>query len=409
MKTNRSIIASITTAAFALIASAATSNAANRALVLLQENSNGSSYLDGILTGAAKFAADSLVDSCDALKFESLAAGRYQKFINLSDANCTRAKLLDTLITQSKAGRTIDLVVLGHGSDNSLLLHNSERLTGDTTRTRISPTGQLSTVPVPGTLRTLLANAKTREGSGFTFKLRTVYMCNCFGSTLNDDWRAIGARVSVGSLRNNYMPEPMITSFWDGFVKNDSRVTQAASDAFAAASLVWQLVPGYNTPDPVTGLTRIQESRPVVSGDGNIIFKDECQLALNEQRTVTVSAKNAYNFPGIYLVAGQRYTYAASGRWNSGALFSSNVNANGYTPGGLDAPRNSANMMCLVGERFAHNNDILSFIRGSGFNIGTSATSTAGGHGFLNLFANDNLLGYGDNTGSVSVTIKRIQ
>jgi hypothetical protein len=237
-----------------------------------------------------------------------------------------------------------------------------------------------------------------------------VNMCNCVASTLNDDWLAIGARVSVGALRNNYMPEPSITSFWNDFVLNDKRVAQAASDAYATASAVWQFVPTYTTPDPVTGTTKIQDSRPIVAGDGNIIFKDECQLAVNAQKTFTVSAKNVYTFPGIYLVSGQRYTYTATGTWNSGAFGSPTVNANGYTPGVFDgARRNPANMMRLIGERFNHNGDALSFVSGSGFSIGASNTLTAGGHGFLNLYANDIITGYGDNSGSVTVTIRRIQ
>jgi hypothetical protein len=64
-------------------------------------------------------------------------------------------------------------------------------------------------------------------------------------------------------------------------------------------------------------------------------------------------------------------------------------------------------MMTLVGERFTHRN-ALSFIGGSGFRIGTSRTITASGHGFLNLYANDNILAYGDNAGSIAVTVRRI-
>ena len=37
--------------------------------------------------------------------------------------------------------------------------------------------------------------------------LRMVYMCNCYGSTVNDDWLAAGAKASVGSHMNDMMPE----------------------------------------------------------------------------------------------------------------------------------------------------------------------------------------------------------
>jgi hypothetical protein len=355
------------------------------------------SFLNDLLTGPAKTAAQAIVDQSaeggEAAKFQLLAAGHYQHFVNLSNTACTRTNLRNALINETVAGYSIDLAILGHGGNEVLVLNNGT-LTGTAS----------------GNIRTLLTEAKALRGSSFKFNLRLVNMCNCVASTLNDDWLAIGAKVSVGSIRNDYMPEPMITSFWNDFVLNDKRVSQAASDAFATASVVWQFVPGYTTPDPVTHTTKIQDSQPVVAGDGNIIFKDECQLKLNEQRTISVSAKNAYTFPGIYLVSGQRYTYTASGTWNSGAFGSPTVNANGYAPGVLDgARRNPANMMRLIGERFNHNGSVLSFIGGSGFSIGASATITAGGFGFLNLYANDILAGYGDNSGSVSVTIRRIQ
>jgi hypothetical protein len=49
------------------------------------------------------------------------------------------------------------------------------------------------------------------------------------------------------------------------------------------------------------------------------------------------------------------------------------------------------------------------FIGGSGFSIGRTLTHTASGHGFLNLYANDVMGAYADNSGSIAVTIKRIE
>ena len=128
------------------------------------------------------------------------------------------------------------------------------------------------------------------------------------------------------------------------------------------------------------------------------------------RRTCTVS--RASGAPPIYLVAGQRYSFSAgtTDTWSSGfAPFTRTSNANGFTPGPFDGGRrvSSANMMALVGERFLHRN-ALSLIGNTGFRIGTSRTITASGHGFLNLFANDNILSYGDNAGSIAVTVRRI-
>jgi hypothetical protein len=417
MKTTRNTIAKLIASAAALI-TISTSSAVNRTLILLQENNDGNSYMtDALDPGPVRDAADAIVDRFieggEAAKFQALATGRYQRFVNLSDAACTRANLLAQLIKQSKEGHVVDLAILGHGSPESLRL-NGENLTGLTRQTTTNPvTGLSSTLTNMGTIRTLLSDARAREGATFNFKLRLVHMCNCFGATTNDDWLAIGAKTAVGAPLMNWMPEPMITFFWDDFVKKDKRAIQAASDSLAATRILWQAVPGYTTVQS-NGLTKIQETQQAVAGNTNLIFKDEYQLALNQSRTVTVQANQTHNFPAVYLVAGQKYTFTSgsSDTWQNGiAPFATTVNANGYTPGPMDAlRRHPANMMRLIGERFTHpNSSALNFIGGSGFSIGRSLTHTASGHGFLNLYANDIMTAYADNSGSIAVTLKRIE
>ncbi len=424
MKTNLNIVRKLIIASAAL-ASVSASHAVNRALILFQENSNGSSYMTDVLpAGPVRDAADAIIDNFiengEAAKFQALAAGRYDRFINLSDANCTRVKLRDELIKQSKEGYVVDLAVLGHGDRETLFLNNGEILTGNTETTEVItfPSGLQVRVPKNISIRSMLREAQALEGSSFQFKLRLVHMCNCFGATTNDDWVAIGAKTSIGSSTMDWMPEPLITFFWDGFVKDDKRASQAAADALAATRTLWQAVPTYNTPQTtgpgVVGLTKIQETNQTVAGNGNLIFKDQYQLALNQSRTITVQANDTHTFPLVYLVAGQKYSFTAStsDTWSNGfAPFTITKNANGYTPGPLDGLRRngSANMMRLVGERFTHPSasNPLNFIGGSGFSIGTSKSYTAPGHGFLNLFANDTITSYGDNSGSISVTVKR--
>ncbi len=407
MKTNNTIRTLIV--ASAALITASNSQAANRTFVLLQENSSGTSYMTDVLpAGPTRDAADALIDTFveigETANLQGITSGSYQRFVNLSDTNCTRAKLLAELIKQSREGYTVDLAVLGHGSNESLLLHNGEKLTGRTTQTITNPfTGLSSTLISPGSIRTLLTDARAQQGTGFNFKLRVVHMCNCFGGTTNDDWLAIGAKASVGAPLNNYMAEPMISTFWRDFVKNDKRVKQAADDSRALAAIAWSVVPSYGP--------FITETQQLTSGDGNIIFTDEYQLALNQSRTITVNANATHTFPLVYLVAGQKYAFTAATNdtWGNGfSPFTITSNANGYTPGPFDVLRRNgaANMMALVGERFTHPNP-LNLVGGSGFSIGTSKAVTAPGHGFLHLFANDIITGYGDNSGSISVTVKR--
>jgi hypothetical protein len=423
MKTNLNTVRKLIIASAALITISA-SHAVNRTLILLQENNDGNSYMTDLLPAGpirdgADFIVDSFIEGGEAAKFQALASGSYQRFVNLSDANCTRAKLLEQLIKQSKDGYVSDLAILGHGSPESLRL-NGENLTGLTTATVFNPlTGTTGTLTNLGSIRTLLTEARAQQGSSFAFKLRLVHMCNCFGATTNDDWLAIGAKTSIGSSKIDWMPEPLITFFWDDFVKKDKRASKAAADALAATRDAYALVPGYSTDQTsgpgVVGLTRREETDQVVAGNGNLIFKDEFQLALNQSKTVTVQAGQTHNFPTVYLVAGQKYTFTSgsSDTWKNGIdPFSTTVNANGYTPGPLDAARRfPANMMRLIGERFTHPtaSNPANFIGGSGFSIGRTLTHTAEGHGFLCLYANDIIAAYGDNSGSISVTIKRIE
>ncbi|MEZ5966343.1 MAG: hypothetical protein R3F56_21085 [Planctomycetota bacterium] len=392
-----------------LVIAAATSSlvaaapAQSRTLILLQENSGRSSlteWMEPQLRTAAEAIVDQFVETGEAAKFAQLAQGSYQRFINLSDGLCTRDNLLNNLIQESLAGRVVDLCVLGHGAENLLVLHQRPNLTGSTIEVI---GGTFSRVIVhPGTIRSMLTDARARHGSGFQFNLRLVYMCNCYGSTLNDDWLAIGAKVSIGSDKNNYMPEPMLSDFWRRFVKDDHRAGQAAALSYSTSRPFWELL---------VGTQKVQDSQHVVSGESNLIFRDQCQLAVGQERTFFVPANQIHSLPQVYLVHGKVYRFTASGSWRNGMQWYSPpaTGANGYTPGLTDfARRVPANMMCLIGERHARFQSPASHVNGSEFQIGVSATITANGHGFLSLYANDAFVGYSDNVGGMTVTVKRM-
>lgn len=363
MRTNRNTIVSIATAAFALIASSVPASAVNRTLILLQENSSETPCIDQHLAEPALSIAHTIIENAvpggQAAKFQALASGHYQHFVNLSDSQCTRANLLAQLISQSRAGYITDIAILGDGRSNALSLHDGE-LTG-------SPTFGT------GNIRTMLTEARTRMNNpAFQLKLRLVHMSNCYSFSLNDDWLAIGAKTVVGMPGLNWMPEPMNKFFWEDFVTNDKRVAQAAVDSRASSIPFWQLVPGYAVINPATGLSPIQETQQLVSGNRDLIFRDEFQLAVNEQRTVAIQA-GQHAFASVYLMAGQRYTFIAPGLPN------------------------------LVGRRCRHHGDSTSFIGGSQFTIGTQNSVTSSGFGFLELFNSPAIFGNG------SVIIKRIQ
>lgn len=414
MKTNTTIIASLIAAATTF--ASGVSEAANRTLILLQENSNGTSYLNEYETDTsfADNAIDFTAELSQSIGFGRRALFHYgNHFINLTDSQCTRSNLLNALINETKAGRTIDLAILGHGSDNSLRLFAGETLTGQTVTTGGSRSegGFRSIRQIdPGTIRSLLTDACKRErNDNFKFNLRLVHMCNCFGATLNDDWLAIGAKTSVGAPGMNWMPVPMIDVFWDKFLSDDLTVQEAMERSLSESRNAWRNVPGYRIVDPATGLNKLDETLQQAAGITNLIFNDQFQLAVGRAKTVTVKGADIHNFADLFIARGDRYRITATGTWSS-AFFAPRVDAKGHAPSAGDRDRRftRAKMMELCGETFSRNRNILTGDDSTKFRIGTSLASTPERRGFLSMFANDTLpLGYLDNGGQLRVTIRR--
>lgn len=146
----------------------------------------------------------------------------------------------------------------------------------------------------------------------------------------------------------------------------------------------------------------------MVAGNVNLIFKDQLQLDINETRNFTVYANVTHNFSNIFICNGERYTFTtpANAKWKNNIT---ETGMNGYTPNPVfDAGRRqtSYNMMALIGEMFRKNNDVSTYDN-KHFKIGTSANYSPTSNGFLVCHANDNLVAYGDNNGSVTVTVRR--
>ncbi len=190
----------------------------NKSLIVLQENS-GQIPLDSSVPTALKqqitFLIDGLAETFENVKTTLQSVGRYDVVHLLTDNSCSRAKLLDALVSEAKTGRTTDLIILGHGSPEKLVLKLTPHLRGGASQN----------------IRSLLTDAQARGVN--SLKLRMVYMCNCFGSTLNDDWLAIGAKVSIGSHQLDMMPEPMTTFFVHNWLAGQ-KAKDAAKNAYEA-------------------------------------------------------------------------------------------------------------------------------------------------------------------------------
>jgi hypothetical protein len=192
----------------------------NKALIVLQENSGQTPFDENIpasIRQQANAVVDDLAETLENMLATLQGAGRYDVIHLLTDNLCSRAKLLDALVLETQNGRKIDLIILGHGTSERLLLGVAPHLRGGN--------------GANGNIRSLLVDAQARGVS--SLNLRMVYMCNCYGSTLNDDWLAIGAKASVGSRELDMMPEPMTTFFIHNWVTGQ-KVKDAAKNAYEA-------------------------------------------------------------------------------------------------------------------------------------------------------------------------------
>ena len=131
------------------------------------------------------------------------------------------------------------------------------------------------------------------------------------------------------------------------------------------------------------------------------------ELGVGQSKTVSISAGNTHDLTGIYMRAGQKFEFTTSSpAWSNG---STATDCNGYAGSILDAARRHGdlNMMALTGEIFEQNNS--NNYTGTYFRIGCGRTVTVAKTGFLVCFANDLIVAYGDNSGVVSLTVKRLE
>ena len=93
------------------------------------------------------------------------------------EPNLAREEIANELQWLNDHGYFIDLFILTHGGDNSI--------------------GVIGNNIVPGTFTNWFLGERDR------LAVRAVYQQNCFGSTLNDNWRSLGAQVVAGPLYVN--------------------------------------------------------------------------------------------------------------------------------------------------------------------------------------------------------------
>ena len=205
---------------------------------------------------------DHLIENAE-LALNRYTAARPEKYgdvVVLRDSTATFAELRTALFTATRGGKVADLVILTHGRSDYISADNG----------------------IDGARIRSLATE-----FGGPLNLRSVYMMNCVGSSLNQAWLDIGARTSAGSHENNYLPEPTTYFFfsaWKDGQTFETAVTGAyrrTIDAMNAAlrGIVTGLVPiaGAMLADKidVSGLDFVVASRPEVVGAGTLTISSD--------------------------------------------------------------------------------------------------------------------------------------
>lgn len=146
-------------------------------------------------------------------------------------------------------------------------------------------------------------------------------------------------------------------------------------------------------------------------------------LNRNESFSFTVYARTAYNNSGLRLVKGHTYSFTATGNWKDGSCRT--CDADGFTSDQCNSSSsattaflrinegirrdNNQHWFCLIGEIFDQTSNVFdNALHDQQFKIGSSRTVKPNVTGKLVCFANDVITAYGNNSGSVRVTVRRI-
>lgn len=147
------------------------------------------------------------------------ARRHYRQIVVLEDQRATAGHLLHALLDAGDA--TVDVLMLVHGQAGYACGCGDQRVSAD----------------FFAALRQLRATGLAR------FRLRAVYQMNCYGQTLAEEWLSIGARAVNGAVGINWLPEPSLSVFLNGWLGGRSfgdSVRRSNRIASRALGQVWR-------------------------------------------------------------------------------------------------------------------------------------------------------------------------
>jgi len=200
------------------------------------------------------------------LESAELAANRYMAakpdlyadVVVLRNSTASYSDLKSRLISLSRDGKIVDVFILTHGSKNYISVIGG--ITDDKIR-------------------------QMKSQYGKPLSIRSVYMMNCVGASLNGAWLDAGARVSSGSRGNNYLPEPAMFFFWQNW-KAGQNFESSVTAAFASTvKLMNDAVQGFLRTLPIPGADLLFGSFDF----GSLDFVRESAPVIDGQRSVTIN------------------------------------------------------------------------------------------------------------------------
>ena len=236
---------------------------------------------------------DDLLESAElALNRYSAASPDYYGLVTvLRNGTASYDDLRNKLFSLSREGKLIDLFILTHGSADEIAVNGG--ITGAKIR-------------------------QMRADFGKPLSIRSVYMMNCVGSSLNQAWLDAGAKVSSGSIRNNYLPEPTTFFFWQNW-KQGQNFEIAVTSAYrktinvmndAVHAFIATLVPGIDMIGQLVDFQKLDfvaDSAPVVQGQRSVSINAD-DLSFSQ----TVSSRLATTVLDVSRLQSIRLSGAAS-------------------------------------------------------------------------------------------------
>jgi hypothetical protein len=170
---------------------------------------------------------------------------RYDKVVILEDAKANGETLARALLETSRTHQ-VDLLLLVHGHTGQLVGYRGKHRVGAET---FGP----------------LCEACRQTPA--TLDLRMVYGVNCYGYSLAETWRTLGAKVVNGAVGVNWMPEPSLSVFLFNWLRGKP-YSEAVRRSNHTANRFWQRI--WRPTAEGTPHSFLLSSRQVVVGAGDI-------------------------------------------------------------------------------------------------------------------------------------------